>query len=177
MISGIGNNDAARSPAINHRRISAASVGFTLIELLIVVVIISMLITAAIPVISKTSGNFYFRNKAKQVEMLFGALQKTAIMEAAAYKLLINFTENKLTVWVAGEKGENFIQKQDALLNGIRLGQEIALSTAPGDSSNGDIIFSPDGTITSAALYIKDTHNNTARLSTTLSGEINLEFL
>ncbi|MDD5747046.1 MAG: prepilin-type N-terminal cleavage/methylation domain-containing protein [Candidatus Omnitrophica bacterium] len=177
MISETGNNDNPRSGDAGCDTTRRGS-GFTLIELLSVVVILAMLIAAAVPVLNKTSRNFYFRNRVKQIEMLFGTLQKTAVMEERAYKLTIDFTQNRLSVWNAQDKPEEgFRLSRDVLLNAVRLGQGIAMSAATGDTSNGTIFFAPDGTITPSALSITDNRNNSARLSTTLSGEIDLEFL
>ncbi|RKY35069.1 MAG: hypothetical protein DRP78_05825, partial [Candidatus Omnitrophota bacterium] len=72
---------------------------FTLIELLTVIIIISVLMFLSVPRLSTTAHSFYFRNKAKRLEVLFRYLKQVSMLENRIYKFRLNQKKDKYEVY------------------------------------------------------------------------------
>lgn len=152
--------------------------GFTLIELLCVIVIICVFFSLSIPMLSKTAGNFYLRNKASQLKAMCELLKRTSISENKTYKLVIDFSQNSYSVLRSSDDSPNeFFLAKDSLLRPRTLPKSMTFFAPANHLGKQEIIFKQTGTISSAEFFIKNKKGNTARLSTTLSGEILLEYL
>ena len=154
--------------------------GFTLIELLCVIVIISVLFALSVPILTNTARNFYFRNKTKQIEALLKFVKKTSIMEEKIYKITLNYEDSAYRVWLKSP-GEppDFLLKNDSILGPKKLpaGFFFKKESAGRDKETEEIIFNPSGTLSASAFLLVDEKGHEARFSTTLSGEIFVEFL
>lgn len=153
--------------------------GFTLLELLIVIILISSIIALSIPTIAKTAKNFYFRTKAKQIEALFNYLQKKAVMEERSYKCVFDFSGNSYTVLAENKQSKDvqFFKKEESFYNCAQPSKEIFLKADGVNNETEEVVFLPDGSITAIELQLTDNKKQTAKITTTLSGQINLEFL
>ena len=152
--------------------------GFTLLELLCVVAIIGIIIGISTPVLTKTSAGFYLRNKAKQVEALCQYLRRKSIMENRSYKLVIDFYNNSYLVFQGiGEHPENYLPVNDLLAKSRKLPSALSFKSEFGSKDREEIVFSPSGKISSSEFLIVNERKNTAKLTTTLSGEITLVFI
>jgi len=162
-----------------HKRLRRTKNGFTLIELLCVIAIISILITISVPTLTKTARNFYFRNKTKQIEALLHFLKKKAVIENRAYKFSIDFSENSYAVYTKKDESYSgqFEKKHDSLTGPRRLSSGLFFKTESMTKQTEDIVFYERGNITPSQFYIHDNKRHTAKLTTTSSGQILLEFL
>ncbi|MBU4305571.1 MAG: prepilin-type N-terminal cleavage/methylation domain-containing protein [Candidatus Omnitrophica bacterium] len=156
----------------------AGNKAFTLIELLSVIVIISVLFALSVPVLTNTARNFYFKNKVKQIEALLKFVKKISIMEEKIYKITLNYEDNSYRVWLKSQ-GEpaDFLLKSDSILGPRQLAAGFFLKKESIDKEMEEIIFNPAGTLSAAAFLLVDEKGHEARFSTTLSGEICVEFL
>jgi prepilin-type N-terminal cleavage/methylation domain-containing protein len=152
--------------------------GFSLIEMLTVVIIISILFVATVPSIGKTARNFYFTNKAKQLKAMMIFIKKTASLENRKKKLLLDFQSD--TYSVLSETDESgydvFNPPEDLFLSKQILSEGLDLQGESEFSQNLELIFMPIGSISSSNFYLKDNFDHKARFTTTLSGQIELEF-
>jgi len=152
--------------------------GFTLIELLCVVAIIGIIIGMSAPVLTKTAAGFYLRNKAKQVEALCQYLKRKAIMENRSYKLVIDFYNNSYLIYQGiGEHPEVYRPVNDLLAKSRKLPSTLSFKSEFSSKNREEIVFSPSGKISSSEFLIVNQRRNTAKLTTTLSGEITLAFI
>lgn len=152
--------------------------GFTLLELLCVVTIIAIIIGLSTPVLTKTAASFYLRSKAKQIQALCQFIKRKSIMENRAYKLAIDFYNNSYLVFQSTSEHPNEFQEvNDFLSRPHRLPMELSFKSQSTWKDKEEILFSPSGTISSCEFLILNERKNTAKLTTTLSGEILLEFL
>ncbi len=152
--------------------------GFTFIELLCVIIILSFLISVSVPTLAKTARSFYFRNQAKKFEALLKYLKKISVLEERAYKLTLDFPKNSYEILRLDKSDQpyKFKKMSDSILHGRTLSSKIFLKSDTADLNKKEIIFQPDGNITHSEFYIQNLKNQRAKLTTTLSGEIYLEF-
>ncbi len=152
--------------------------GFTLIELLCVIVIICLFFSLSVPMLSKTAGNFYLRNKAAQLKAMCELLKRSSISENKTYKLVIDFSQNSYSVMRSSEDSAGeFLIVKDSLLRSRTLPKSMFFFSPAMSLDKQEIIFNRNGDISSAEFFIKNKKGNTAKLSTTLSGEILLEYI
>jgi len=152
--------------------------GFTLIELLCVIVIIAVFFSMSIPKLSKTAGNFYLRSKAAKIRALCELIKRTAITENKTYKLLIDYSNNSYSVLQNSiDAIDEFSPASDSLLRKHTLPESLSFFSPEIQTGIHEIIFSQSGSISSAAFFITNNKDTPAKLSTTLSGEIILEYI
>lgn len=155
--------------------------GFTLVELLAVITIISLLFGLSIPSISKTARNFYFVNKAKQIESLLVFVKKVAVLEKRKYKLTIDLNENSYSVETetadSNSNYEEYAQVHDSLLGRKILPTGLGFKTQSDYQQTIVIIFEPVGSISAHEFLVYDQNQNSAKFQTTLSGQIILEII
>ena len=160
------------------RRPQTQTRGFTLIELLCVIVIICVFFSLSIPMLSKTAGNFYLRNKAAQLKAMCELLKRTSISERKTYKLVIDFSQNSYSVLrSSNETPDEFFVVKDSLLKPRTLPESMSFFSPDSAADKQEIIFKQTGAISAAVFFISNNKDNTAKLSTTLSGEILLEYI
>ncbi|MFH1062363.1 MAG: prepilin-type N-terminal cleavage/methylation domain-containing protein [Candidatus Omnitrophota bacterium] len=155
--------------------------GFTLLELLCVITIISLLFAISVPTLSKTARNFYFTNKAKQIEALLVFIKKTSALEKRKYKLSIDLNENSYSVAAetaaSDSNYQEFAQFQDSLLGKKTLPPGLGFKTQSDYQQVLEIIFEPLGNISAQEFLVYDQNQHSAKFQTTLSGQIILEFI
>ncbi|MCG2712992.1 MAG: prepilin-type N-terminal cleavage/methylation domain-containing protein [Candidatus Omnitrophica bacterium] len=152
--------------------------GFTLIELLCVIVIICVFFSISIPMLSKTAGNFYLRNKAAQIKAMCELLKRASISEQKIHKLVIDFSQNSYSVLKnSHETPDQFSMVKDSLLGARTLPMSMSFFSPSNTFDKQEIIFQQTGAISSAEFFITDKKDNTAKITTTLSGEILLEYI
>ncbi|MCK5494517.1 MAG: prepilin-type N-terminal cleavage/methylation domain-containing protein, partial [Candidatus Omnitrophica bacterium] len=152
--------------------------GFTLIELLCVIVIIAVFFSISIPSLSKTAGNFYLRNKAAQIRALCELLKRKTITENKTYKLIIDFSNNSYSVLQSSnDSPDEFSAVLDSLLRKRTLPKSLSFSSSVGQMETQEIIFKQNGEISPIVFFITNKKDKPAKLSTTLSGEILLEYI
>ena len=152
--------------------------GFTLIELLCVILIIGFFFSASIPILSKTAGNFHLRNKAIQIKAMCQLLKRTAVSENRSYKLILNFPQNSYSILNNTKVSPDTFQTvNNSLLRSKVLPDGMSFSSSTNFADNQEIIFSQKGSITSSEFFISYKNEYKVKLSTTLSGEIILEYI
>ena len=179
-ISAIGRtnrlmiNSADNKPGISYTSLT----GFTLIELLCVIVIIALFFSLSVPSLSKTAGNFYLRNKASKIKAICELLKRNSIAENRAYKLVIDYSKNSYSVLRRRQDStEEFSLVKDSLLRARVLPESLSFYSPENNIGTQEIIFKQNGTISSAVFFITNSKDKPVKLSTTLSGEILLEYL
>lgn len=152
--------------------------GFTLLELLLVILILAALITVSVPTLAKTAQNFHFRSRTKKLELLFKYLKQISIMEGRIYKFTLDKTQNRYEIEAENKKdvGGDFAKMYGSILRPKNLTEDLIFKWEKLDQEKSEIVFYPNGHLTYNEFYISDNKNNLAKITTTLSGEIKLDF-
>lgn len=152
--------------------------GFTLIELLCVIIIIALFFSLSIPRLSKTAGNFYLRSKASQIKAMCELLKRNSITENRTYKLVIDFSRNSYSVLKCiDNSNEEFSLVRDSLLKRHTLPKNLFFISKDNQLGIQEIIFKKSGSISSAVFFITNNKDKPVKISTTLSGEILIEYI
>ena len=152
--------------------------GFTLIELLCVIVIIAIFFSISIPRLSRTAGNFYLRGKASQIKALCELLKRNSISQNKTYKLVINFSKNSYSVLQSSKDSpDEFSPVMDSLMRERTLPKSLSFLSQDRQMGTQEIIFKQSGAISSSVFFITNNKDKSVKLSTTLSGEILLEYI
>ncbi len=163
---------------IENHRLARKKRGFTLIELLCVIVILALFFSLSIPSLSKTAGTFYLRNKALELRAMCQLLKRTSIFEKKNYKLVIEFSQNSYSVLRSSEESpDEFFIVKESMFSKHRLPKGMSFFSPSYAGDRQEIIFYQTGAISSSEFMIRDEKNNAAKISTTLSGEILLEYI
>lgn len=119
--------------------------GFTLLELLVVLTVIALLMTAAVPMLGRSLPGAKFRASAADLRSEFQQARTTAIRENRETRVLLDADAGTYRRDDAAEAGR--------LPEGVRLSFVTARQELTGDLA-GAIRFYPDGTSTGGAVRL-----------------------
>ncbi len=149
--------------------------GFTLLEMLLVVTIMMILFAVSTPMLSRTARELYFQSRVKKTAALFRHLRKSAVEEEQEYKLIVDLKKKRYDLFVNEDSG--FREFRGSLLRGDSFPETFSLSSSGAGIETVEFCFYPDGSLNSSGLEIADTNNRRARLTTTLSGEVIVDYI
>ncbi|MFH1094282.1 MAG: hypothetical protein V1739_09075 [Candidatus Omnitrophota bacterium] len=105
-------------------------------------------------------------------------LKRTSISENKTYKLVIDFAQNSYSVLQSSHKNpDEFLTAKDSLLRTRTLPKSMSFFSPANTTEKQEIVFKQTGAVSSAEFFITNNKDTTAKLSTTLSGEILLEYI
>jgi general secretion pathway protein H len=111
-----------RQPFVRHgpaRGIPTSDRGYTLLELLVVLILISILITLAVPTLKNTLSADPLKMSAMKVAGLVRAAREQAVRDQQEYLIEVNFSENLIAVGRADrelpEKEEDGLQERNTV--------------------------------------------------------------
>ncbi len=138
--------------------------GFTLIEILLVVLILAIVVSVALPKFQGTLSQLQARTAAQNIYELALFAKERAILETTFFKLKYDPTENKVRLLKKNDKGKYTRYES-------RLGKPIQIKppfTLRWTNSAKEILFTPNGESDKVEIHL---NQNSQRLYTVIIGK------
>lgn len=133
--------------------------GITFLELLIILTIVAVLFTAAVPLLSRSAYSFTFNSFAKDIYYLCRYLQSASVTEYKVYCLRIDKDTGKAwAVYLGGDVKENRAQGRFGRMISVPEGSQIT-ALNPDNEEISNICFFPDSSAESSTITIKGKNN------------------
>jgi type II secretion system protein H len=158
-----------------------SSRGFTVIEMMIVIAIIGIVLSVAIPNISSYRQNTNLKEAARDISSDISFYRQSAVAENRGYRINFSAVANTYTI------------QQETVVNNTRTGNYVSLITRTVGAGNANIIisgtpsfsggvpnvtFDPRGTSGAGSLTLQHTKRaSTATITTNLMGRVNVQYI
>jgi type II secretion system protein H len=158
-----------------------SSRGFTLIEMIIVLAIVGIALSIAVPNFNAYRHNTNLKEAARDISSDISLYKQRAVSENRGYKINFSALANTYTI------------QQETVTNGVRTGNYVALITKTVSAGNANIVifgtpsftggvpnvtFNPRGTSGAGSLTLQHTQRlSTATITTNLMGRVNVQYI
>ena len=141
---------------------------FTLVEFLLIIVLIAIITTIAIPFYSRYSSNTKLKAAAKHIQAEILEMKERAMAEGTMYRITFDARINTYTIEKGTETGAPYTAIEVKTLNSF--GGDAGIFSAVFDGGIPTITFGEKGIATNGRVVLTNSHGSTATIAASVSG-------
>jgi type II secretion system protein H len=152
---------------------------FSLIELIVVMAIIAILSTIAVPSFIKYRKNTVLRSAARAIAADFAYLKQRAVAEGVHYKIVLSAEYNHYKIIKGGYNGiSSEYDEENAIIKSLSdFSSDIVISANPAPTyPHAQVIFQPRGTTSAGTIVLANDVGSIAKVVSNLMGRVRITF-
>lgn len=142
--------------------------GFTLVEVMVVLALVAIICSMAVPSLQGYATNTNLRTAARDIQSDFLSLKGRAISQNNAYRIAFDPGGNNYTIEQGTDGGPPYAAVQ--VKTPTTFGGGIGISNAAFSDGTSSITFQERGMVTNGTVVLTNSRGSTATITTTISG-------